>query len=146
MADPKEEKSKKDIEFGHVPAAVPAYGLPSDSEVSIHTLVKAWHKATSRGNPRRLRRLLEDEKMVNFREPNTGQTTLHRLAAGGARAAIRVLLTYDNLDLLARDGQGRLASEVAFVDGRDPALCHLLEIKEREQAQARNIKLAHRPE
>jgi hypothetical protein len=38
-------------------------------------------------------------------------------------------------DFLIRDRRGRLASELAYLYGEDPAMAHLLGIKERKDAK-----------
>lgn len=104
-----------------------------------------YYEAVARGNPHKLKQVLDKGFPINFQNPETDETALHSLAAGGARAAIRVLLAHADCDFLIRDKQGRLASELAYLYGRDPALARLLGNKERKQAQAQGIKLTHRP-
>ena len=48
--------------------------------------------------------------------------------------------------LLLRDKGGRLASELAYLFGQDPAAARLLGSKERKQAEAQGIKLTRRPQ
>lgn len=101
--------------------------------------------ATERGNPDTLRIYLDAGIDVNYQDPKTGQTALHVLAAAQARQAIRVLLASGKCDFLIRDKRGRLASELAYMFGEDPALARLLGNKERKQAEAQGIKLTRRP-
>jgi ankyrin repeat protein len=108
-------------------------------------LIPDYYHAIDRGNARKLKEVLDKGFPVNYFNPVSGETALHSLAAGGARPAIRVLLTYENIDFLARDNQGRLSSEMAYLYGRDPALARLLGNKEVKQARAQGIKLTRRP-
>ena len=68
-------------------------------------------------------------------EWRTGETALHAAAGSRARPAIRVLVQHWP-DFLIRDRQGRLASELAYLYGEDPAMAHLLGIRERKNAIA----------
>ncbi|MCB9989306.1 MAG: ankyrin repeat domain-containing protein [Rhodospirillales bacterium] len=81
---------------------------------------------------------------VNERLPGTGETVLHVAAATGARDALRLLIQIEGCDFLIRDNCGRLASEVAFVVGNDPAVARLLRIKERKQAKKQGVDLLRR--
>lgn len=104
-----------------------------------------YYKAIDHGNPQKLQDVLAKGFPVNFCNPHTGETALHRLAASGARAAIRVLLAHEDCNFLIRDNQGRLPSELAYLYGRDPALARLLGNKERKQGEAQGIKVTRRP-
>ncbi len=75
----------------------------------------------------------------------TKDTVLHIAASRNARDVVRVLVESGKCDYLMRDGQGRLASEKAYLFGRSPALARLLSIKERQQADREGIKLTRRP-
>lgn len=112
---------------------------------AMKALVPDYYKAIDRGNPCKLKKILDKGFPLNLLNPVTGGTALHSLAAGGARPAIRLLLTYENIDFLIRDKKGRLPSEMAYLYGHDPALARLLGIKERKQAEAKGIKLTRRP-
>lgn len=81
---------------------------------------------------------------VNLCDVRTGATALHNAAAVGARAVLRVLLETDQCDFLIRDRQGRLASELAAVHGRDPAMAKLLLKKESRQAWTQGVPLRRR--
>lgn len=98
-----------------------------------------------RGNPHKIGIFVEEGFPLNFQHHETGLSVLHILAAGGARKALRVALKSDTLDFLLRDKEGRLASELAYLYGRDPAMARLLGIKERKQADAKGIRLTRRP-
>jgi hypothetical protein len=66
-------------------------------------------------------------------------------AATRARKVLRVLLDCGLCNFLLRDKGGRLASELAYLFGQDPAAARLLGVKERRQAEAQGIKLKRRP-
>ena len=61
------------------------------------------------------------------------------------RKVLRVLVECGLCNFLLRDKGGRLASELAYLFGHDPAASRLLGIKERKQAEAQGLKLARRP-
>ena len=82
---------------------------------------------------------------VNFQHPKTGETALHIAAARRARHIIRSALKTGQCDFLLRDKQGRLASELAHLFGRDPAITRLLGLKERAQGEAQGITVTLRP-
>lgn len=88
---------------------------------------------------------LEEGFPVNHQDPATGETALHVAAASRARRVVAALLATERCDVLIRDRQGRLASELAYIDGDDPALARLLRTEERRQAQARGITVTRRP-
>ena len=102
-------------------------------------------KSAQRGNADKLKAILDRGFPVNFKNPRTGLTALHLVAAYKARKALRVLLKTGQCDFLIRDWEGRLPSEIAFLYGKDPAVARLLGIKERMQAKRLGIKLTHRP-
>ena len=111
----------------------------------LHALRRDYYTAIDSGNPRKLKRVLNKGFPVNFQNPRTGETALHRLAGSAAHDAIRVLMTHKDCNYLIRDKQGRLSSELAFLYGRDPALARLLAKKESKQAQKQGIALTRRP-
>ena len=105
----------------------------------------AFLRAVERGNPYEVAVYIDEGFPVNYQNPRTGQTALHIAAACQARKALRILLKKEECDLLLRDNQGRLASEMAYLYGEDPAVARLLGIKERKQAEAAGITLTRRP-
>ena len=105
----------------------------------------AFLTAAETGNPIEVGAFIKHGFPVDYQDPQTGQTALHIVAACQARKALRVLLKSKECDFLLRDNQGRLASEMAYLYGRDPAVARLLSIKERKQAEAAGIKLTRRP-
>lgn len=102
-------------------------------------------RTAERGNPERLQAFIDNGFPVSYQCPTTGETALHVVSASKARKALRVLLKTNHCDFLLRDKKGRLASEMAFVYGDDPAVARLLRIKERKQAAVQGIKLTRRP-
>lgn len=82
---------------------------------------------------------------LSYQDPITSQTGLTKAAASKARGSIRFLVSSGQCDYLKRDKHGRLASEIAYVFGGDPAVSRLLAIKQRKQADAQGVKLTRRP-
>lgn len=109
----------------------------------LQELIPDFCMAIKHGNDQKLKEVFDKGFPVNF--PFISGTALHSLAAGRARPAIRVLLTYEDVNFIARDFKGRLPSELAYTVGHDPALARLLGNKERKQAAAEGIKLTRRP-
>ncbi|MCB9989305.1 MAG: ankyrin repeat domain-containing protein [Rhodospirillales bacterium] len=93
-----------------------------------------------------MRRAECKEVGINERLPGSGGTILHLAAALDARDMLRELIQEKDCDFLARDNQGRLASELAFIEGNDPAVARLLRIKERKQAESLGIRVTRRPQ
>lgn len=83
---------------------------------------------------------------VNYQHPQTGQTAMHLASARRARRIVRAILKTGKCDFLVRDHQGRLASELAHLYGRDPALARLLGYKERQQGDEQGVTVTLRPE
>jgi len=124
--------------------------LLADSFISLGEQFLA---AAEDADPERLEALAAQGAPVNYHDPRNGLTALHYVAAQGARRAFRALLRIGGLDFLARDDQGRLASEMAGAYGRNLAMERLLFRKEIQQAREKGIPLeqlyqrdtAHRP-
>lgn len=76
---------------------------------------------------------------VNYQHPKTGETALHIAARRRARRIVRVLIQRPNVSYLIRDNQGRLASELAHLYGRDAAVARMLGLKERAQGEERGV-------
>jgi hypothetical protein len=74
------------------------------------------------------------ELNVNRRDPETGGTLLHIAAAYGIRTVLRLLIKHPDTNYLARDGQGRLASALAYEVAHDYAAGRLLLKKEARQS------------
>lgn len=81
---------------------------------------------------------------VNYQHPKTGETALHIAARRRARWIVRVLIRRSGVSYLIRDNQGRLASELAHLYGRDGAVTRLLGLKERAQGEKRGTTVALR--
>lgn len=103
-------------------------------------------KAAERGDIRELQRYIDKVGVpVNYQDPLHQETALHIVAACRARKALRLLLKTGQINFLLRDRKGRLASEMAYLYGRDPAVARLLGIKEKKQGAAQGIKVTRRP-
>ncbi|MEW8073220.1 MAG: ankyrin repeat domain-containing protein [Candidatus Thiodiazotropha sp.] len=101
--------------------------------------------AAERGHAFRLSQLINTGCKVNYQDPDTGATALHMAAANQALKVLRYLITLPHIDYLLRDKKGRLASEMAFIYGHDPAVARLLRIKEKKQGESKGIKVTRRP-
>jgi hypothetical protein len=113
---------------------------------SIDVLANSWVDIGERflaaaedADPERLEALAAQGAPLNYHDPRNGATALHYIAAQGARPAFRVLLKSGPLDFLARDGRGRLASELAGTYGRDLAMERFLLRKAIRQAREKGI-------
>jgi hypothetical protein len=113
-------------------------------EKTMTNLGRELLKAAERGNDLIVGAFIEEGFPANYQDPITGQTVLHVAAGTGARDVLRLLIASGVCYYLVRDRQGRLASELAFLFGRDPAVAHLLRMKERTQADAQGVKLTRR--
>jgi hypothetical protein len=112
--------------------------LLADSFISLG---EQFLSAAEDADPERLEALAAQGAPVNYHDPRNGLTALHYVAAQGARRAFRALLRIPGLDYLARDDQGRLASEMAGAYGRNLAMERLLFRKEIQQAREKGIPL-----
>jgi Ankyrin repeats (many copies) len=108
---------------------------------SFIALGEQFLAAAEDADPERLKALAAQGAPVNYHDPRNGLTALHYVAAQGARRAFRALLRIPGLDYLARDDQGRLASEMAGAYGRNLAMERLLFRKEIQQAREKGIPL-----
>lgn len=106
---------------------------------------REYLSAAERGNAARLQAFIDHSFLVNYQDPETGETALHIVAANGARKALRVLMGTDKCKYLVRDKQGRLPSELAYLYGDDPAMARLLAIKEMHEAVEGGRKATRRP-
>lgn len=105
---------------------------------------QAFLRAAEDGDEKTLQKLIGEGVAVNTRDPATGGTALHYAAAHAARPALRVLVNSGRCDFMVRDKKGRLASELAGVYGRDPAMARLLLRKEVEQARTQRLQVTRR--
>jgi hypothetical protein len=112
---------------------------------AMNIMAREFLQAAERGNPQMTGAYIEEGFPVNWQSPKTGETALHVSASAGARNALRVLVGCGQCNYLLRDKRGRLASELAYLYGRDSAVTRWLRIHERRQAKAQGIKLTRRP-
>ena len=117
----------------------------ADKTAQMAALGAEFLYAAETGNANRIYAFLQEGFPSGFQDTESGQSALHITAACRARNALRILLRAPDIDYLIRDNQGRLASEMAFIYGHDPALARLLRIKERKQAMHEGIAIARRP-
>ena len=104
-------------------------------------LDKEFFRAAEKGDHVALLAFLMAGFDPNLKRPRWHDTVLHIVATRGTRNAIRVLVESDRCDYLIRDHQGDLASKIAFLYGRNPAIARLLAIKERKQAEEQGVAL-----
>jgi hypothetical protein len=114
------------------------------TDKALNALGREFLHVARRGNLRMLSGFIEEGFPVNWQDNRNGQAALHVAAAAKARKALLVLSESSRCDFLLRDKEGRLASELAFLFGDDPAAARLLRIHERRQAAERGIALARR--
>lgn len=117
-----------------------------DSNALVYAYTRAldrlghdWIESARRGDVAAVRAWLEEGFPITHQDKLTGETALHAAAGSQARSVVRLLLPIWP-DFLIRDGQGRLASELAYLYGEDPALSRLLAIKEQKQHEAKPVK------
>lgn len=125
--------------------AIAAKQLKKTEEKIENSLMKEFLVAAEHGNTPKIMACLDEGFSVNYQDPETEETALHIAAAGGARKVLRALISTGDCDFLLRDRRGRLASEMAYLHGNDPAVARLLGIKERRQGDAQGIKVTRRP-
>ena len=120
----------------------PSHELTADEDVLARAFQRAlirlgreYIEAARDGDGDLVRAFMEEGFPIAWSEWRTGETALHAAAGSRARPAIRVLVQHWP-DFLIRDRQGRLASELAYLYGEDPAMAHLLGIRERKDAIA----------
>ena len=116
-----------------------------DARMRLQRLTHGFIEAAELGLGKKLQSYIDEGFPVNYQDSRTGKTALHAAASCQARSAVRVLLRSGECDHLLRDKKGRLASEVAYLIGRDPAVARLLGIKERKQGEAQGIQVTRRP-
>lgn len=108
-------------------------------------LVSSFYRAAEQGDATAIHAFLLAGFDPNEKRAKSQDTVLHIAATRNARDVARVLIESRKCDYLLRDGQGRLASEKAYLFGNNPALARLLGIKERDQAEASGIRLTRKP-
>ena len=97
--------------------------------------------AAENAEPEQIDDLIKQGVFINYHDPRNGATALHYVAARGARPALRALLKSGELDFLAREDRGRLASTLAGTHGRDLAMERFLLTKAIRQARENGIPL-----
>lgn len=107
-------------------------------------LRREFFRVAERGDEVYMIAFLEAGYDPNMTRPRWGDTVLHIAATRNACDLARVLIESGKCDYLLRDARGQLASEKAYLYGRNPALSRLLAIKERKQAEAAGIRLTWR--
>lgn len=112
---------------------------------TMNNLGREFLHAAERGNAPMVGAYIEEGFPPNFQDRLTLETALHISAAARARWVLRVLLDCGLCNYLLRDKGGRLASELAYLFGQDPAVARLLGVKERKRAEAQGITLTRRP-
>jgi len=117
-------------------------GLQTQDEVLARLCQRAdlrfgreFNEAARDGDADLVRAFMEEGYPFGWSDPRTGETALHAAAGSRARPVVRVLIQHWP-DFLIRDRKGRLASELAYLYGEDPAMAHLLGTKERKNAIA----------
>ena len=113
----------------------PEETLAAKCEHTFERLGRAFVEAARDGDGDLVRAFMEEGFPMLYSDERTRETALHAAAGSRARPAVRVLVQHWP-DFLARDRQGRLASELAYLYGEDPAMAHMLGIKERKNAKA----------
>lgn len=120
-----------------------------DAMIELAALIQNYGRkfmnAAKSGDATILLELLEQGFPVNAREPATSFTALHHSAAHSSEDAVSVLVEREYIDLLKRDGFGRLASELAGRFGENLELSRRLRMLEAAQAREQGIKLTYRP-
>ena len=114
-------------------------------ELLMPSIGREWIDACRRGVAKTIQLFIDHGMDVNYQDPRTGQGALHAAAGSSARQSVRVILQSGQCDFLLRDQKGRLASECAYLFGRDAALARLLGNKERKQAAAQGVSIARTP-
>jgi hypothetical protein len=107
-------------------------------------LLREFIEAARGGDAALVRAFMEEGFPIALADRKTGETALHAAAGSQARPAIRVLIQHWP-DFKLRDNGGRLASELAYLYGQDPALARLLGKKEREAAAQTGSTIRRRP-
>lgn len=112
-------------------------------ERAVARLGRDWLDAARHGESAALIAFIEEGFPIDYSDPRTGETALHAAAGSQARPAVR-LLVHHWPDFLMRDRHGRLASELAYLYGEDPAMARLLASTERKYAMATGQDIGRR--
>ena len=117
--------------------------LATACERALSRLGKDWLDAARCGDAAAVRAYIEEGFPIWYRDRRTGENALHAAAGSQARTILRVLLPRW-AGFLTRDRQGRLASELAYLYGEDPAMARLLGSKERKEGEATSTLVRRR--
>ena len=117
--------------------------LAAACERALSRLGKDWLDAARCGDAAAVRAYIEEGFPIWYRDKRTGENALHAAAGSQARIVLRVLLPRW-VGFLTRDRQGRLASELAYLYGEDPAMARLLGSKERKEGESTNTVVRRR--
>ena len=85
----------------------------------MNRLGREFLKAVERGNAPAVGAYIEEGFPPNYQDRQTEETALHISAGTRARKVLRVLIDCGLCNFLLRDKGGRLASELAYLFGRD---------------------------
>lgn len=108
-------------------------------------LGRAFLREVGRGNLESVGAMLAAGFPLNYQDPRSGKSALHKAAMHGARQMARFLAGLPGCNILLRDRLGRLADELAFVAGKDEELAEELFSREVEQARRQGVELTLRP-
>ena len=117
--------------------------LAAACERALSRLGKDWLDAARCGDAAAVRAYIEEGFPIWYRDRRTGETALHAAAGSQARIILRALLPRW-VGFLVRDRQGRLASELAYLYGEDPAMARLLGSKERKEGESTSTAVRRR--
>jgi len=117
--------------------------LAAVCERALSRLGKDWLDAVRCGDAAAVRAYIEEGFPIGYRDRRTGENALHAAAGSQARTILRVLLPRW-AGFLVRDRQGRLASELAYLYGEDPAMARLLGTKERKEGESTSTVVRRR--
>lgn len=117
--------------------------LATACERALSRLGKDWLDAARCGDAAAVRAYIEEGFPIWYRDRRTGEHALHAAAGSQARVILRVLLPRW-VGFLVRDRQGRLASELAYLYGEDPAMARLLGGKERKEGESTSTLVRRR--
>jgi hypothetical protein len=117
--------------------------LAAAGERALSRLGKDWLDAARCGDAAAVHAYIEEGFPILYRDKRTGENALHVAAGSQARTILRVLLPRWE-GFLVRDRQGRLASELAYLYGEDPAMARLLGSKERKEGESTSTVVRRR--
>ena len=108
----------------------------------ILSMLPEYEQAIKTGNPQRLKKLLARGFPADYIDPISGDSIIHKLAAGDARRAIQVLLATNECTLLVTDKAKNLPSDIAYLHAKDYALArYLCYLEKKEYLNTEKIPL-----